>query len=590
MFRVLCGALCAIFSLSACEGIGDGKNEYQADVVVYGGTAGGVAAAVQASREGKSVILVCPDKHLGAMTSSGLGYTDAGKSTTIGGVSKEFYHRAWKEYQKPFAWNFQKREDWKGKGQQNSGIDDENQLMWVFEPHVAETVFEDWLKEEGVKVYKDEWLNRNGGVAKDGTKIVSIRMLSGKTFKAKVFMDCTFEGDLFAAAGCSYHVGREANSVYGEKYNGVQTGVLHHDHFFRKDVSPYKVVGDKSSGALKYISTEDPGKFGEGDNKVQAYCFRMCLTNVKENQLPFTKPANYNAEDYALSLRYMQSEGRVDFMIFSMMPNYKTDCNNKGAFSTDFIGMNYKYPEASYEERAKIIQAHKDYQMGWYYFLVNDKRVPEPIQNRMSEWGLAKDEFTDTGSWPFNLYIREARRLIGEYVMTENDCTSKIDTPKSVGMGSYTLDSHNVQRYIKPDGFVQNEGDIGVHIKYPYKISYDSLTPKKSECTNLLVPVSCSSSHMAFGSIRMEPVFMILGHSAATAAAMAIDAGIAVQDVDYAKLKTKLLKDGQILEMSGEMKAKYDEGALKREEFYKRKAEAEAKKAEAEAKKAASKK
>ncbi len=560
----------------ACAGITE--KTYEADIIVYGGTSAGVVSAVQAAREGKSVLLVCPDSQLGAMTSSGLGFTDAGKSATIGGASREFYHRVWKEYQKPDAWNHQKRSEWQGRGQGNTGIDDEGQLMWIFEPKVAEKVYEDWLKELNIKVYRGEWLDREGGVKKDGAKIVSIRTLSGKTFKGKMFIDCTFEGDLFAASGCDYHVGREANSKYGEKWNGVQTGVLHHDHFFRKDLSPYVKEGDPKSGVLKYVSTEDPGKYGEGDKKVQAYCFRMCFTSVKENQLPFTKPANYNAADYELSLRYMLTEGRKDYMIFSMMPNFKTDCNNKGAFSTDFIGGNYDYPEASYAERAKIVQAHKDYQLGWYYFILNDPRVPQEMKDVLSKWGLPKDEFTKTGGWPFNLYIREARRLVGEYVMTEKDCLGERETPKSVGMGSYTLDSHNIQRYIKPDGFVQNEGDIGVHAKLPYRISYGSLTPKKAQCVNLLVPVSCSSSHIAFGSIRMEPVFMLLGHSASTAAAMAIDGNCAVQDVDYGRLKAKLVKDGQVLELTEEVKAQIEkmraESAAKRKKAEEEKAKA----------------
>jgi len=552
--------------------------DYEADVIVYGGTSAGAVAAVQAHREGKTVILVAPDTQLGAMSSAGLGYTDAGKAFTIGGVSREFYHRIWKEYQKPDAWNYQKRSEWDSAGQGNKGIDDEHQLMWIFEPKVAEKVYEDWLKESGVKVFKGEFLDREKGVKKDGAKIKSISTLAGNTYKGKVFIDCTFEGDLMAAAACDYHVGREANSVYNEEYNGIQTGVLHHDHFFKKDISPYKIAGDPKSGVLKYVSEEDPGKKGEGDKKLQAYCFRMCLTSVKENQLPFEKPANYNADDYALWLRYYDAEGLNGIMIFSKMPNFKTDCNNRGAFSTDFIGGNYDYPEASYEKRKEIVQAHKDYQLGWYYFLLNDSRVLPKARETMSKWGLAKDEFEKTGGWPFNLYIREARRMIGEYVMTEADCKGARETPKSVGMGSYTLDSHNVQRYIKPDGFVQNEGDIGVHVKYPYKISYNSITPKRAQAENLLVPVACSSSHIAYGSIRMEPVFMLLGHSAATAAAISIDAGVAVQDVDYATLKAKLLKDGQIVEMTPEMKKLVDDQYLKRVVAKKKTGEADAQK------------
>jgi hypothetical protein len=274
----------------------------------------------------------------------------------------------------------------------------------------------------------------------------------------------------------------------------------------------------------------------------------MCLSNIPENRIPFPKPANYNADDYILWLRYYEAEGRRDVLKNDWIMNGKTDTNNQGAFSTDFLGGNYDYPEASYAEREKIIQAHKDYQLGLLYFLSNDERVPSQVRNDMARLGLPKDEFTDTDNWPFNLYIREARRMIGEYVMTENDCRGKVKTPQSIGMGSYTLDSHNTQRYITSEGKAQNEGDVGVHCP-PYKIAYGSIVPKKTECTNLFVTNACSASHIAYGSIRMEPVFMILGHSAATAAAIAINERIAVQDVDYEKLSEKLLKDGQVLQL-----------------------------------------
>lgn len=528
------------------------SKNYKADIVIYGGTSSAVAAAVQGAREGKTVIIVAPEKHLGAMSSSGLGFTDSGKTATIGGVSKEFYHRVWKEYTKPEAWKFGKtRDKFSASGQGTKAMDDKNELMWIFEPSVALKVFNDWVAEypKNIKVVKDAWLDREKGVLKKNGKILSIKTLAGDTYSGKIFIDATFEGDLLASAGCEYHVGREANSVYGESLNGVQVGVLHHNHHFRKPVDPYVVEGDPKSGLLKYVSSEDPGKKGEGDNKVQAYCFRMCLTDVPENRVAFPKPENYNADDYLLWLRYYQVEKRKDFLKNDRIPNGKTDTNNQSAFSTDFIGENYDYPEASYERRREIIQAHKDYQQGLLYFVTNDPRVPEDVRKMMSKWGLAKDEFEDNGNWPFNLYIREARRLVGEYVMTENDCRGKVKTPNSIGMGSYTLDSHNIQRYIKPDGKVQNEGDIGVHCP-PYKISYGSIVPKRGDCTNLFVTSACSASHIAYGSIRMEPVFMILGQSAATAAAMAIDKKVAVQDVDYETLAEKLRKDGQILELN----------------------------------------
>ena len=536
--------------LCACAGLKESgsKKVYNADIIVYGGTSAAVTAAIQANAEGKSVIIVSPDLQLGAMTTSGLGFTDAGKAGSIGGLSREFYHRIWKAYQDPNAWNWQSRKDWKGFGQGTKAIDDKTETMWVFEPKVGEQVYNCWLAEKGVLVHRGEFLDRENGVELEGGRIAKIRTLSGKTYAGKMFIDCTFEGDLMAAAGCDYHVGRESNSVYGEEWNGLQKGVLHHDHFFEKKIDPYKEKGNPSSGLLKYISSEKlDAPNGTGDEKVQAYCFRMCLTKNPSNRVFFSKPDNYNPDDYELFARYFEAVGRTNFLSIGPMPNMKTDCNNCGAFSTDFIGMNYEYPDASYEKRAEIIKAHKDYQMGWLYFIQNDPRVPQKARDALKDYGLSKDEFIATDNWPFNLYIREARRMIGEYVMTEHDCKLEKDTPMSVGMGSYTLDSHNIQRYITSDGWVQNEGDIGVHLDAPYKISYLSITPKSSQCENLLVPVACSASHAAYGSIRMEPVFMILGQSAATAASIAIDDSVPVQKVDYEKLAKKLRSDGQIL-------------------------------------------
>ena len=340
----------------------------------------------------------------------------------------------------------------------------------------------------------------------------------------------------------------KANSVYGETWNGVQTGVLHHNHYFDKPIDPYVVPGDQSSGVLPRVSTTPPGKKGDGDDRLQAYCFRMCLTNVDENRVPFPKPLNYDAAEYELLGRVLDAGWKDLFRKFDRMPNRKTDTNNHGPFSTDNIGRNYDYADASYQRRQEIIREHEQYQQGLMYFLANEPRVPEKLRSAMAKWGLCKDEFKDNGHWPHQLYIREARRMVGNYVMTEHDCLDTKETPDSIGMGSYTLDSHNVQRYIKPDGFVQNEGDIGVKAPRPYEIAYGSIVPKPSQCKNLLVPVCVSSSHIAFGSIRMEPVFMILGQSAATAACLSIDEDCAVQDLSYAKLKERLVADRQILE------------------------------------------
>ena len=367
------------------------------------------------------------------------------------------------------------------------------------------------------------WIGGDGGVTVEDGRITQFRTMSGSTYRGKVFIDATYEGDLMAAAGVGYHVGREANSVYNETWNGVQPDVHHHGHWFSSNVDPYVVPGDKSSGLLPEISSDPRGEKGSGDHRVQAYCFRMCLTNVPENRIPFAKPDGYDPKRYELMGRVLDSGWREVFRKFDSMPNYKTDTNNHGPFSTDYIGANYDYPEANYERRQEIIQEHKKYQQGLMYYLANDPRVPEDVRGEMSEWGLPKDEFQSTGGWSHQLYIREARRMIGHYVMTEHDCLSQRKTPEPIGMGSYTLDSHNAQRYVTPEGYVQNEGDVGAKTPRPYQVSYGSIVPKKSECTNLLVPVCVSSSHIAFGSIRMEPVFMILGQSAATAACLAID-------------------------------------------------------------------
>lgn len=521
------------------------------DVVVYGGTAAGVIAAVQAKKMGKTAVVVGPDKHLGGLSSGGLGFTDTGNKAVIGGLSRDFYHRVWMHYDKPEAWKQQKKSEYGNKGQGTPAMDGENRTMWIFEPHVAEQVFEDYVKEFNIPVLRDEWLDRAKGVKKEGSRITGITMLSGKTLTGKMFIDATYEGDLMAAAAVDYHVGREANSKYGETANGVQTGVLHHRHHFgvlKDKISPYVLPGDPKSGVLPRVSAEPPGKFGEEDKRVQAYCFRMCLTDHPDNRIPFEKPEGYDATQYEMLVRVFDAGWRETFEKFDPIPNHKTDTNNHGPFSTDNIGYNYDYPDASYERRKEIIKEHETYQKGWLYFIANDPRVPSEVRNEMKRWGLPKDEFKDNGNWSHQLYIREARRMVGAFVMTENELRKKKPTPDSVGMGSYTIDSHNVQRYITPEGYVQNEGDIGVSTNGPYEIAYGSLVPKKGQADNLLVPVCVSSTHIAFGSIRMEPVFMILAQSSATAAVMAIDAGSAVQDVPYKDLRERLLKDGQILE------------------------------------------
>ncbi|PSL25247.1 FAD-dependent oxidoreductase [Dyadobacter jiangsuensis] len=523
---------------------------YEADVIVYGGTCAAVTAAVQVIKSGKTVLVVSPDTHLGGLSSGGLGFTDTGNKSVIGGLAREFYHRVYQHYDTPGGWHWQKKEEYGNKGQGTVAMDGAERTMWIFEPHVAEQVFEDFVKENNIKIYRNEWLDRGkGGVQKSKGRIASFKTLSGKTFKGKMFIDATYEGDLMAAAGVKYHVGREANSVYNEEWNGIQAGVFQHRHYFAKNISPYKVEGDPKSGLLPYVTAEKIRKNGEGDHKIQAYCFRMCLSSHPDNRIPFAKPEGYDPGKYELLARVYKAGWTETFDKYDPIPNRKTDTNNHGPFSTDFIGQNYDYPDASYERRKQIIKEHEVYQKGLMYFLANDPAVPADVRAKVSEWGLPKDEFKDNGGWPHQIYVREARRMLGKSVMTENETLGKKAVEQSVGMGSYSLDAHNAQRYVKEDGFVQNEGDIGVHPKTPYSISYGSIVPKKAECENLLVPVCVSASHIAYGSIRMEPVFMILGQSAATAAVQAIDGKVAVQDIDYTKLKEQLLKDKQKLEL-----------------------------------------
>ena len=521
------------------------------DLVIYGGTSAAVTAAVQAKRSGKTVTIVCPDTHLGGLSSSGLGYSDTGEKEVIGGLSREFYHRVWQHYDSQEAWQWEKKEAYGNVGQSTPAIDPEKKTMWIFEPHVAEKVFEEWIAEYDIPVHRNEWLDRQDGVVKEGTKIVSIRTLSGQVYHGRMFIDASYEGDLMASSGGDYHVGRESNATYGETWNGVQTGVLHHNHHFGvldQPVSPYRIPDDPSSGLLPSIHNDAPGEYGAADHRIQAYCYRMCMSCHPENRVPFPKPDNYNPDTYALLARIFQAGWTAVFNKFDPIPNLKTDTNNHGPFSSDYIGMNYDYPDGSYATRQAIIEAHTKYQQGLLYFLSNDPQVPEAIRQQMQEYGLAADEFVDNGNWPHQLYIREARRMIGEFVTTENELLKRQTTPQSIGMGSYPLDSHNTQRYITAEGHVQNEGDIGIYMNGPYQIPYGSLVPKRAQCSNLVVPVCVSSSHIAFGSIRMEPVFMILGQSAATAAALAMDHEICVQDVPYDQLSQQLLDQGQVLE------------------------------------------
>ena len=515
-----------------------------ADVVIYGGASAAVSAAVQVRRMGKTAVIVMPDRHLGGLTVSGLGRTDSGDKRVIGGIAREFYHRVWLYYQDDEAWK------WEPKPAEFSGMDNQTQTMWKFEPSAAEKVMDGFVAEYGIPVYRGERLDREKGVVKDGAAIKSIETLSGRVFTGRVFLDATYEGDLFAAAGVSYTVGRESNARYGETLNGIQTANAVY-HQFAGPVDPYVEPGNPDSGILPGVNPDAGGRDGDADGGVQAYCFRLCMTRVPENRVPFEKPADYDEADYELLFRDIQA-GQIHYHDPGRVPNRKTDTNNNGSVSTDDIGANYEYPEASYERREEIIARHVRWQKGFYWTMANHPRVPEELRREFSEWGLAKDEFADSGNWPGQLYVREGRRMVSDFVETENHLRRRIPVPDPVGMGSYGMDSHNIQRYVAIDedgrAVVRNEGDVQVPTGGAYPISYRALLPKKEECSNLLVPVCVSCSHIAYGSIRMEPVFMILGQSAAAAAVLSIDAGVDPADLSYESLERRLRQDGQVLE------------------------------------------
>jgi hypothetical protein len=498
------------------------------DVVVYGGTAGGVITAVSAAREGLKTALLEPRAHLGGMVSGGLSFTDYGKKEVIGGYALEFFWRAGNHYR-----------------MRRFGQD----AAWYFEPHVAEEIFKEMLNEVGVTVLFHHRLREKTGVRKEGNRILEIVMENGASFSAGIFADCSYEGDLMAQAGVSYTWGRESVSQYGESLAGVRDRTPYHQ--FTVNISPYDAAGK----LLPEVSAGPAGEVGSGDKKVQAYNFRLCLSREKGNQAPFPKPEGYSPHRYELLARMLGAmtaklgrSPRLDEVCKpDAIPNGKADVNNNGAFSTDFIGKNWKYPEADYGTRERIWKEHIDYIAGFFFFLAHDPRVPAALQQEVNRWGLAKDEFTDTGNWPHQLYIREARRMIGEYVMTQKDLQTDLSKPDPIGMGSYNSDSHNIQRIPTGDGFVVNEGDMQVPVK-PYQIPYRVMLPKRSEARNLLVPVCFSASHVAYSSLRMEPQYMIIGQAAGVAAKMAIEKNVAVQDIDSAALTRRLMEQGAVME------------------------------------------
>jgi len=492
------------------------------EVVVYGGTAGGAIAALAAAQEGASVALLEPHRHIGGMVSGGLGATDFGNKIVIGGMSREFFVRVGRHYGQP--------------------------LSWYFEPHIAEQVLNSWLKEKGVQVLVGHRLDRVS--LKDG-RIHTLRTENGATFAAKVFMDCSYKGDLMAQAKVSYTWGREGMDQYGETLAGVRERC----EFHQFSVS---IPGrDQNGKLLPLVYPGERGSTGQADHKVQAYNFRICLCNRRENQVPFNKPEGYDPARYEILRRYLAIKGNDlrlgQILSIIMMPNGKTDINNNGPISTDYIGESWEYPEADYAKRQRIWNDHLRYVQGYFYFLANDPSVPGHIQDEMNKWGLAKDEFVDTGHWPHQLYIREARRMIGEYVMIQKDLQTDREKPDSIGMGSYNSDSHHVQRIVRPDGMLENEGDMQVRVK-PYEIAFSTVLPRRAECPNLLVPVCFSASHVAYSSMRMEPQYMIIGQAAGLAASAAAKSGKPVQDTDVAWLQQRLREGKSVLKMSEAIK------------------------------------
>jgi len=498
------------------------------DVVVYGGTAGGVIAAVSAAREGLKTALIEPGAHLGGMVSGGLSFTDFGKKEVIGGYALEFYARVARHYQLA-----------------RFGVP----VAWYHEPHVAEEIFRQMLQEAHVSVFQNHPLREKKGVRKEGAVLLEIELDNGDRFAAGIFMDNSYEGDLMAQAGISYTYGREAAAQYGEPLAGVRGQTPYHQ--FLVNVSPY----DDRGRLLPEVSAEKLLPPGSPDKKVQSYNFRMCFSETPGNMVKFARPEGYDSHRYELLARLIaartQAEGRVPslntFLKIDPTPHGKADVNNQGAFSTDYIGGSYDYPEGDYRTRARIWKAHRDYQAGLFYFLANDPKVPEQLRKEMNHWGLARDEFADTDHWPNQLYIREARRMIGEYVMTQKDLQTDLTKPDPIGMGSYNSDSHNLERIVDSDGFVRNEGDMQVAVQ-PYQIPYRVMLPKRTEARNLLTPVCFSASHVAYSSVRMEPQYMIIGQAAGVAAKLAIANHQAVQEIDAAELSARLKKQGAIFE------------------------------------------
>ncbi len=531
LFRNPANPLHALTKAYRSSASGKRQQRLDCDLLVYGATSAGVIAAYTGQMYDLKVILVEPGRHLGGMTSGGLGRTDTGgQDSYISGLSQEFYIRVGQYY-----------------GQAKPAYD--------FEPHVAESIYKGYLDEAGVEVL---YSRRVVSVKVKNEKIRSVALAHASEEKGDVltvhahqFIDATYEGDMMAGAGVSYATGRESNSTYGEKYNGVipgreagPYGKTVRTREWGADVDPYVIPGKPSSGLLPEVNGVGHAVIGTADNKIQAYCFRLCLTQNRENQIPLTEPDGYDPKRYELMARLQKlkpwKQLRNGFII-SPMPNGKTDINNYGlvGFSANYVGGNDSYPEGDDITRARIWDEHKKYQQGLWWFLATDDRIPAHIRQEVNTWGYCRDEFLDTGGWPHQLYIREARRMVSDFVMTEHECVGHRPVGDGIAKGGYALDSHVVQRVVIND-HVENEGNISVHGFDPYPISYRSIIPKRTEIHNLCVPVCVSSSHAAYGSLRMEPVFMALGQASGVAAFMAMKEGRILQDLSAQAIQKEL--------------------------------------------------
>lgn len=534
----------------------------EADVCVYGGTSGGVVAAVQAARMGKSVVLAEPGRHLGGMTSGGLSAVDIGDPRSVGGIAREYFTQLAATVGVELAWD--KPFVAEGGGPATGGA-------YAIEPHKAEALFNEMTRAAGVRVLFNARLS---AVTKDGARITEFITEDGRVFRAGMFLDTTYEGDLMAKAGVSHTVQREGNALYGETLNGIHfsekykprtnhlkpgpngrvpggQGVWDRDF----PLDPYRVAGCPESGLLPLIEPEEPGEPGDPAPGVQAYCFRLCLTNNPANRIPIAPPPDYDPARYEIVVRFIDAclaiGDEMDLRWFSKhdpLPNDKWDFNT-ATFGGNLPGASWAWPEATYAQRERIAKEHENYHRGLLHFLATDPRVPEKVRADMARFGLPKDEFIDNGGWPHQIYVRQARRMISDLVMTEHHTFGRQKAPKSIGLGSYGTDVHEIRRTVR-NGVVIREGKItaGRGGAPPYALGYDAIVPKRAECENLWVTFALSASHVAFASIRMEPVFMVTSQSAATAACLAMDGGVSAQEVDYDTLRARLEQDGQVLE------------------------------------------